>query len=304
MIFSVRINKYLGLILGGIFFLHSPNSKAETFDLLTKVPPPSPRIESLDRPSSNYSLGSVIPYQIRVRWPSPAIEEVRMSSPDLTLENLELIGVSQETISGPEESASTDQILTFNFKGQKPGLAKIKRFTLKWIQSDGASTSELAIPPLELTITQPQNWWLIIFLSVGGATALGGLGFLFWTLSQKEKPIPQNVDKSQEDLILEDLSAAQQRWETNSHHQEFLNELNHLIGQYAAQKLGWNPSQEDYNALQKKAESKWSKKEASAFIELFRTLEYERFSGTVVEPNRLTKLYRTIYSFIEHKKII
>ena len=87
-------------------------------------------------------------------------------------------------------------------------------------------------------------------------------------------------------------------------HKEFLGELIHSLKQYSSQKLDWNPSQGGYNALQKKAEEKWSKKEARELSELLGRLEYQRFSGDSFEREKFVALYQSLYSFIEQRKIV
>ncbi len=227
-----------------------------------------------------------------------------MSPPDLSLENLDLIAVNQETISGLGESGPAVQLLTFNFKASNPGHAQIKRFLLKWIRGDGTSTNELSVPPLELNITHSPNRWL--FAALASITVgVGGIGFLFWFFKIRKKPIqPSNGVQSLESLFLGQFLNALEKWRANLRHEEFLSELSCLFKRYTAQKLDWNPSGDDYNALQKKAEQKWTKKDALELIELFRTLEYEQFSGSQRVPDHLEKLYQNLCHFIERKIII
>ena len=304
MIFPYKFVMRHGLIALSLVVCLSPlDSKAETPANWSQTDP-SPTLQSLEKPKTTYQVGEIISYRIKVYWPS-WIEGVRMSPPDLSLENLELIGVNQETESNSEESGGAVQILTFNFMAQAAGPAQIKHFSLKWTQGEGAATHELAIPSLKLNIVRSSKSRVIALLAVGGSAGLIGLPFLFWVRRIKNKKIEKSLkSKPMEILILEQLGVTQNQWQTDTNRSKFLNGLTHLLEQYAGQKLDWNPSRDDYNALQKKAEKSWNKKEALELIELFRTLEHNRFSGEQMESEQLKKIYQNVYTFIERRKIL
>ena len=269
-----------------------------------------PSLESSERPSGAYHPGQDIPYRIRIHW-SSTTEEIRMRPPDLNLQNLELSGVSQETVSQPERSEATgehEQILTFHFKAQKPGPAKVDGFSLRWIQGDGTATSDLAIPPLELRIT-PSPKLRIQSLAIGGGLLLltgTAISFLIRVLRKtKKQGAIKAPTKPLEEAVLDELHKVRTTWETNTSQKELLGELTHVLQSYCHQKLDWNPShQGGYNDLQKKAEVKWSKKEARELTELFRLLEYERFSGAQTDREKLLACYQTLCSFVERRRVI
>ena len=114
----------------------------------------------------------------------------------------------------------------------------------------------------------------------------------------------ENTHKSLEEITLEELQETRTRWETQKSDQKFLSELIHVLKKYMGQKLDWNPSQDSYNDLQEKAETKWSKKEASELNHFFCTLEQERFSGVTIERQKLLELFQSLYSFVEGKKTL
>ena len=115
---------------------------------LTQSPPPTPTLESIERPSRTYRPGEAIDYRIRIRWPYLS-DQTRMSSPSPKLENLELLTIGQETVSKPGElTTGVEQILTLRLKAGKPGPATLEQFSLLWSQEDGASTSTITIPSL------------------------------------------------------------------------------------------------------------------------------------------------------------
>ncbi len=303
--------RYWVIVIGCVAFLIVGTVNAETPPdnpvQIVQLAPISPKLEKLEQPKKMYRLGEIITYRVFVRWPSLEIDEFRLSPPELNLENLELLGVSQETVSEPgetEQSKGLVQVLTFRFTAQKPGKASANRFLLRWIQGNGILTNELVIPELELTITQPSLPWSHI--AIMGGSILLGLGLLFTVLFlfKKKKPLQEIPALLFEDKALEQLRGIRTRWESNEIHQEFLSELIRLLQRYSSQKLDWNPSQDSYNALQKKAGEKWSKKEAQELSDLLQNLEYERFSGVTLEREKLVALYQAIYSFIEQKKIV
>ena len=271
----------------------------------TSSPEPSlsvstPTLKKIERPANRYHTGEMIEYKIHLHWDQSA-EDLRMSPPEATLKNLELVGVAQETESnGSNEKSGMDQLLTFRFTASKAGPASASRIRLRWIQGSGILTNELTIPSLELTIKAPHKWWL--FLTIG--ISLTSLFLIILFLSQKQKKADElrELQKSLEDLLLEQLNASQKSWEMKKNDKDFLGDLTRILHQYLTQKLDWNPSQEDYNALQKKAAEKWSKREAQALMDLFEAIGFERFSGADVHTQPVSTFYLRIYSFIESKK--
>ncbi len=304
--------RYWATVIGFAIFLASGTAKAEipldnSIQTAPQPPPISPQLEKLEQPTKTYRPGETIAYRIFVRWPSQEIDDFRLSPPDLNLENLELLGVSQETVSKPEgadQNKGLVQVLTFRFTAQKPGKASANRFLLRWIQGGGTFTNELVIPELELTIAKPPLPWLRIGIIGGGALVIISIPLLLVSFLKKKKPLQEAPVLSPEDRSLEQLRESRAQWETNTKHQEFLSELTRFLQQYSSQKLDWNPSQDGYNALQKKAGEKWSKKDAQELTDLLQNIDSQRFSGASLQQEKLIELYQGIYSFIEKKKIV
>ncbi len=261
----------------------------------------SPELASIRRPAHKYQLNEVIEYQVQVKWPEP-VSDVRMSSPQMTLENLELTGIGQETVSKPGQDNGEEQILTLGFKAQNPGPAKINSLVLEWTQAEGAATSSLKIPSVEITIRKQTNYlfWILIF---GFSLVVFGAGFIF---SRMKKKTPEASGPAQtfEETCLSQLVHAKNLAETSLHNANFLNDLTQILDRYVQQKFVWNRSQEDYNALQKKADKIWGKKEIRELKELFEKIEYYRFSGSELKPDELITLFQSVRSFIERKKVI
>ena len=205
----------------------------------------SPILESLKHPAAHYRLDEIIVYQIKVKWSEP-ITGVRMNSPQMVLENLELIGIGEETVSESVKSAddlSVEQILTLRFKGQHPGPAKIDSLVLEWTQAGGASSSRLSIPAIAFTIEKQKN--LLIWIVLAVAALIGAIaGFLL--LRIKKKP-PQSVPlpESAEETYLRQLDSLKNSMASNLNAKNFLNDLTKILDQYLQQKFDWNHSQED-----------------------------------------------------------
>lgn len=286
----------------------TPGAKAEALEGALVAQPVAPTLESLDRPNQTYHPGEVISYQIRVRWSAEPSNGIRMIPPDLTLENLELLNISQETVSGSENQEKADgieQILSFRFMAKRPGPATVDRFSLRWVQGDGVMASALSVPSLELTITPRPRPWLWITLMGGGL--FGGLAsilFVSFVHKRKRKDLLNAPSKSLEERALDELRNIHVVLRSNETRQDVLSSLMHIFQHYCSQKFDWNPARDGYNALQKKAEERWPKKEVHELSELFQTFEHKRFSGEQVEQAKLESLYQALYSFIEHKKII
>ncbi len=267
------------------------------------IPPAPPKIVSpelghVDLPKSIYRIDETIPYQVVVKWPEPPVD-VRMNSPELNLENLELIGVGQETLSKPGDSAGEEQVLTLRFKAPKKGPAKINSVTLLWTQGGGISTSSLKIPSVELTIkNKPINPWIwICGIALSTLAILGSL-----LLFRKKKPVSAPViPKTPEELYLTKINELKN---SGFEGRNLLNDLTRLLERYLQEKFNWNRSQEDYNALQKKAEKSWDKKEVGELKELFDKIEFMRFSGSEPQQNELITLYQSARSFIERKIVV
>lgn len=289
-----------------------PNTKAEVRDgYLSLTPVSAPTLERVDQPNQTYHPGEIIAYRIQVRWPTKPVHEVRMIPPDLTLNNLELLGISQEVTSKPESPESAGEVaqtLAFRFVAKKPGRATLERFSLRWVQLDGAMVSALTIPALELTITPKPYFWQWIAVTSGGTLMMLAVTFLILRLRRsKRQEVLRTQAKSLEELTLNELDAIRTVLKsegTQGTRRDILSKLACILERYCSQKLDWNPTRDGYNALQKKVEGNYSKKEALELSELFCAVEHERFSGEEIQEPKLLSIHQAICSFIERKKVI
>ena len=257
--------------------------------------PLPPEIKQVQSPAkSHYSVGESINYRLVVHLPSGS-EGFRMDSPDLELENLELIGVNQEA------SEANEQILNFRFSAKTPGIAKIKHFLLRWIYGAGTLTSEYKIPPAEFKISAPSpSFKFLIAALIGIFFALSIL--VAFMIKKKKKPVP--VRFSVEEAMLEELKSIYSEFQNTGAPQKSLGKMRHIFEEYLKQKLDWNPARLNYNELQKKLGEKWSSKEANEVEELIRAMEYQQYSGSEIEQNKFVTIYQTVYSLIERRKSI
>ena len=284
--------------LTSTFVFAQSNETTPPVSQLQVLPPKivSPTLESLERPAAHYRLDDIIEYRVKIKWPE-VVTGIRMSSPQMVLENLELIGVGEEAVSGMIE-----EILTLRFKGLHPGPAKISSLTLEWIQADGISTSRLNVPPVELIIKKPAN--LLLWIGIASSILIAfGLGFLLFRLKKKSAEIVQTPE-SVEESYLRQLDTLKNSISGNPNTKIFLNDLMKLLERYVQQKFDWNQSQEDYNALHKKVDRVWGSKEVKEIQNLFEKIEYNRFSGSELKQEELISLFQSVRSFIERKKVI
>ncbi|MBI4368304.1 MAG: hypothetical protein HY588_02810 [Candidatus Omnitrophica bacterium] len=271
------------------------------------VPVPTPRLDRVEQPTGTYRVGEMLSYRIHILWPELP-ENVRMDSPEIQTENLQLEGVRQETNSTAENvlGKGIEQILTFQFLAQKTGKAEISRFSLRWNQGDGAVSSQIEVPAVRITIAPASKPWPVI---LGLGTGLLGLLFGSITLilnrkNRKRAQVPNPTVLSLEDQFIEDANRLYHTHELKPNPKDFLEGLTRLLLTYVKQKLDWNPSQGGYNTLEKKAGERWSQKEAARLRELLQALEYERFSGTQTSADNVKATYEKTLSFINQRRVI
>lgn len=273
-------------------------------EVVPEVIPPkiiSPSLENAHTPKTRYHLDETIVYEVIVKWPEQP-EQIRMVSPEMELENLELLGVGQESISSGAESNEFEQLLSLRFKPLKTGRVHIQSLVLKWVQGDGLATTELKIPSLELTVSQNPLTWLK-WSGVGAGTVAFLIALLIWVLKKRKKSNQPSREVSLEELFLKQLEekyASPQRQNSRI----FLAELTKIAEQYLSQKLDWNQGKEDYNALKIKAEKMWGKSDARLLKELLEKLEYTRFSGDTPDLHETSNLYESIYHLIQQRQTI
>ena len=292
------------IALGSLSFIILFTAQAE----MAKPSPPeavSPNLEITKGARGTYRLGEIISYQIKLHWPRPT-DDIRMSAPDLVMTNLELDGISQETVSQPgtaDQKGKVIQLLTFNFKAQKPGPAKVERILLRWTQSDGWVTSSLAIPSFEVNIKAAEPPWLAIWISSSAVAVFAAILSMIF-LKRKTEKIEKAPVQSSEEIALDQLRKLRAKGQSDASRKDSLEQLAEIVHDYLGQKLNWRPNQGGYNTLQKIANELWSPNEASLLTELLRTLEEERFSGVETEPKKFLTLYDRIYSLIEKRRAL
>lgn len=288
-------------------YFHVSAAIAQVSNHATSEPVP-PVLTVLERPKSSYHLDDVITYRIQVQWPE-TYSDIRMRPPDIDLFNLKLIGVSQETVSDSQTTLDpheNEQILNFNFRGLEPGPARIEQISLKWSRADGAIGSELRVPGFNLTIRRPVPWRFV--LPVPAAIATAGIFFLVFVLKRsfhKHRPgVPPPVFPSIAEVQLDHLRQLYSEWKGSGNNQQFLDRLTRIIERYLAQELDWHFGRDSYNELQLKAQAKWSRKDSLSLGELVKKLEYQKYSGTILDSKELDTLYQNLCTFIERKRII
>lgn len=294
-------------MLAAVILVAAPNICAEAADPALHQEIVSPTLEVRGPKERHYRPGDVVVYQVLVHWPSLP-ENARLNSPEIATENLKFLGVSQETTAEenpPGRMGETVQILNFKFAGQKPGPAKVDRFPLRWTLAEGAATTSVTVPELQLNITDSSTAWLKPpFLLISAALLLLPIVILFAVTQTKKQKVPAVfAENLSEDTALRELEAVQTGKENKGNVRDFLSRLSQIFYRYLDQKLGWNPTKGSYNDIRKSVEEKWSKKEASELKELIDQLEYLRFSEGKKDPDAAEKLCNAVSSFIERRKI-
>ena len=295
------------MVLGLILFFSNPNPiNAETVDALGPGRLVAPVVEPIEPAKQEYRVGDTIIYQVRVHWPELA-EPARLNSPEISTENLQFTSVSQETVTEGNVPAGIDQILSFKFATQKPGPAKVRRFSLRWTYGQGLETIDMTVPALELTVKRPAlALWKPILLTVAGFFSLAAAGGILFLINVKKRKREVSSDpfvNQLEENALAELEKLKGEWKTKGDDRHFLSGLNQIFYRYLEQKLGWNPAKGGYNDVQKMIAEKWSKKDASELKELVEQLEFMRFSQGSKDRNVLDQLSHTISSFVGRRKI-
>ena len=299
------IQKYLWMLVfawtltSTIVFAQSEQGATQA-EALPPVPPKivSPELNHTNPPKSVYQLDEIIPYQVSVKWPEPPVD-ARMNSPEMLLDNLELVGVGQETVSNSDEDLGEEQLLTLRFKALKPGPAKVSSLVLIWAQAGGISTSTLKIPPVQLTIQKKSN--LIPWFGGGIVIATLSAAVILLIRRKKRHSAQAVTPKTLEERIVVQFDHVKN---SGVRGRDFLNELSRVLERYLQEKFDWNRSQEDYNALQKKAEKNWDKKEVREIKDFFEKIDFYRFSGSGLSEEELINLFQSARSFVERKVIV
>lgn len=260
-----------------------------------------PVIEILEKPNGTYPTNGTILYKVRLHFPAATTESLRLKPPMMELENLEFLGVSQETTTSGSRESGFEQILTFRFRPLKAGAGGVRVINLSWHHEDGSAGPSLRIPEAPLNIRAPLPSYLK-WLSAGLFLFFGGLSAAaFFIRKKKKSAVTAPREKTLEETVLAQLAALREEIKSKNS-AAFLDQLRKVAEAYLAQKLDWNGPREGYNTLFQKAEHEWAKKDAQALGEFFEQLEHFRFSGEVISERDLTALHQTIYSLIEKKQ--
>lgn len=118
--------------------------------------------------------GETAALAVKVKW-LKAEANYRFAFPPFNLlENLTLVrqGESQETFAG-EGGEWIEKTFNFEFKGKKPGAAKIPSFELSYIAQTNERAGQLSIPVQTLTVTKKYNFKLIAIIAVFAAFFIG-----------------------------------------------------------------------------------------------------------------------------------
>jgi hypothetical protein len=226
---------------------------------------------------------------------------------------LTLIGIGRETGAQAEATVSgtsqinAGEILTFKFAAEKPGRASIKWLELAWQQPDGTPVESFEIPPFSVKIVSARQSLVLIISAISSVILLIS-GFLFFGL-RKNKKTKLDAMQSVADVCpletktLKELKVTEQLI-TISRSAELTQKLHHILTKYLKEKFDWQPGRGGYNALEKIALTKWSKKDTQELKNLFQLLDEKRFSGAEADRKEIMDIYKRVYLFIEQRKTI
>jgi len=263
----------------------------------------TPTWEVLEFPHATYGFGDTITFRVRLGWPETE-DSLRLDQPDLDLDNLELIGISEETRSETNPSEIGKHILDFSFRAIKPGVARINRIGLRWKDSKGEISSRISIPGLSFIIKPKPRLWFYV-ASVGAVFLLGASGALGWYVFQRPKhkrDQPETI--SFLETFLNDLKNTKAEWQFKGNDEKFLSEIFRIADLFLSQELDWHLKRESYNALKERAEGKWTRREVITITRFLDRLKQERFSGEIPKRDEIEATYHILFSFIEQKKVI
>ena len=285
-----------------MFFVFSalfpiPSSSGDETDLLSV----SPTVSILEQPRGAHPINEFI-----LNWPKNSIQNFRLEAPEVQLDNLDLIGVSQESTSKSntqETHNEASQTLTFQFRARKTGAARVNRLELRWTSNNGAVSSQLMVPPIDIEIvssTKSKYQLLAIGVTLFSLIIIVS-GVLTYQAMQKTKRIKTESHQTVEALILKQFHDVFDIFQQNDDKSKLVEALHELFHQYLAEKLDWHPKQTGYNELLKKAEEQWSKKDARELEELMNEFDIQRFSGVACSREDLLKFYRQVSAFVERR---
>jgi hypothetical protein len=268
--------------------------------------------EIIEKPKGSYKTGETIYYRIKISPPN-SNGEIRLREPKLEFENLTLIGIGRETgaqadatVSGASQ-INAGEILTFKFAAEKPGKASIKWLELAWQQPDGTPVESFEVPPFSVKIVSARQSLVLIISIISSAILLIGGLFIFFFIKNKkskletEQSIPDVC--SLETKKLQELKLLEQSIATSGS-TDSPQKLHYILIEYLKEKFDWQPGRGGYNALEKIALTKWSKKDTQELKNLFQLLDEQRFSGTEVDRKKIMDIYKRVYLFIEQRKTI
>lgn len=296
-VFSSQTKKIIG---GTFLFFSLILAGALTGQALEETPP---ALEIVEKPKATYSLNDVVSYKIRLHFSATATESLRLKPPTVDFQNLEFLGVSQETTSHGSRESGSEEILTFRFRPLKAGRSQIREIELKWVHEDGSEGPSLKIPAAEFKARNPISPYFK-WVPIGALFVFGSVFPLVYILRKRKKPpTAPPPGKSLEEIFLGELDLLKNEIGRKKS-AEFLDRLGKISESYMTQKLDWNGPRDGYNTLNTKAQTLWVKKDAQLLEEWFKKLERLRFSGEEVSEHELLALHQTVYSLAAKRKVV
>src|SRR3989338_837135 len=251
------------------------------------------------QPEQTYYITDEIIYEISIRWDSK-LNESRMSSPRMNLENLVFVGARQSTQSTSGTGAPPEQIFQFSFKGNQTGRAAIRKLELEFFSGQGAEVTRFQIPPVELEIKSDFSLIIrTIFIAIAGIIVIFSSIMLFrkkfYRKPAASKTTPEEDICGQLARLKIELTSAQKP-------DRILKYLVSVTEDYLLKKLDWKARRDSYNLLKSKAAETWSKKEAQTWHDFMKKLEDYRYSGKTCGREEINELLNTINSFIRTER--
>lgn len=264
----------------------------------------SPNLKVIERPKTHYRTDSTIHYRVEVHLPNYEFP-IHLTSPEVDLKNLELLGVRLETSRSAGDELLHSQILDFTFRPLTAGPALIKEIDLKWLDDEGRLVESFSIPAQDIKI-KGKAWNAAVILLTGlFLILLAAFGFVFFKRRRAASdPAPAQEEKLFSELIRERFEEAFTAWQSMGDDSRFLSEIHQISADFFSQELHWQSPPESYNDLRKKAQARWSTGVGDEIALLMKEFEQIRFSGSSRHPGDIQKIYSSISKYILDKRVI
>ncbi len=263
----------------------------------------SENVRVIEAPRKTYRPSDQITYKILVNT-AGFHESFRLQPPVIDTENLELLGVSQESEADP-----AGKIFTFTFTPKAAGPAAIRRLELRWQSPDDTATNRgfiMEAPAVEMFISSPllkfyHVWIFSAFLVI--LTAAGAA--IFFHINRRKA-----YQRSQRLSVLSSEQRAQEALSGICRQIErepvplLLDKIQQAVDGYLDEKIGWNSKRNGYDTLKQKASALWTRADAHKLSESMRSLENYRFSGTSVRADDVKNLCAEISFLISKNTVV